>query len=154
MARLQQDGAPIILSDLADPVDDQDAATKAYVDANGGGGGDSITDIVGDGHINVGITDGVATLAFNEIFDIWNKDDWVKVNTGTPIFADDEFLWDSATNTLTVPDLGTHTVEAIQLAARTGMALHIRQENTTPDPSTFSRSGYYQILSITVTSKS
>ena len=206
MARLQGDGGNILLNDIATPIADNDAATKAYVDANSGGGGDSITasgglqrieddisivdagidevklnvtntptagqvltsatdttqftwadpvatgitSIVNGGHIDVTTVDGVATLAFDEIFDIWDKKDWVQVNTGTPIFSNNQFLWDSATNTLTVPDIGTHTVEAIQLAVRTGMALHIRQENTTPDPSTFS-SGYYQILAITVT---
>ena len=62
-------------------------------------------------------------------------------------------LWDTATNTLTVPSLGlddddnTRTVLDILLTARSGMAVHIRQENTTSDPSGF-QSGFYQILDI------
>ena len=105
-----------------------------------------ITDIVDGGHIDVSISDGVATLTFDEKYDLWNgKSDWTQITSGTP--TGDNFLYDEGTQTITVPSLAGRDVLEILLDARSGMAVHIRQENTTSTPSGF-QSGFYQILSI------
>ena len=109
-----------------------------------------ITSIVDGGHIDVSTTDGVATLTFDETFDLWQKDDWVQVNTGTPVLANSEILWDTATNTLTVPSVNGRTLENILLSARTGMGIQIRRQQTNVTPVGFT-SGFYQILSIDAT---
>ena len=109
-----------------------------------------ITSIVNGGHIDVSTVDGVATLTFDETLDIWEKNDWVQINTGTPSFTDNEILWDTATKTLTVPSVNGRTLENILLSARTGMGVQIRRAQTNIDPVGFT-SGFFQILSIDAT---
>ena len=108
-----------------------------------------IDDIVDGGHIDVSIVDGVATLTFDEKYDLWNgKSDWSLITTGTP--TGDNILWNAVTETLSVPSLAGREILEILLDARSGMAVHIRQENTTSEPTGF-QSGFYQILSINAT---
>ena len=111
-----------------------------------------VADIRDGGHIGV-VSDenNHFTLTFDETYDLWNsKSDWVQINTGMPSLASNEILWNATTETLTVPSLAGREVLEILLSARSGMAVQIRQENSTPDPSGF-QSGFYQILDIDAT---
>ena len=45
MAKLQEGSNTIIISDIRDPVNDQDTATKKYVDDNSGGGAEQLNDL-------------------------------------------------------------------------------------------------------------
>ena len=108
-----------------------------------------VASVVGGAHIDVFSTGSVFTVDFNERYELWgDKSDWSQINTGTP--TGDNFLWDAATSTMTVPSVNERTIIDILGSARSGMAVQIRQANTSLDPVGF-RSGFYQITDIDVT---
>ena len=111
---------------------------------------ETVNTITNGGHITPGTNaDGSVSLTFDEKYDLWNgKNDWTQITSGTP--TGDNFLYDAGTQTITVPSLAGREVLEILLDARSGMAVHIRQENTTSTPSGF-QSGFYQILAINAT---